>query len=412
MAQICVSDVSFCYENDNIFEQVSFSFDSDWKLGFIGRNGKGKTTFLRMLMGEQEYSGTISSPVAFDCFPYHMTDAQKAYPFAQSCKEVKPGVELWRLTGEMEQLQLSAELLYQPFITLSQVEQAKIMLALLFSGENEFLLLDDPTNHMDSKERALVKDYLKQKKGFLLVSHDRDLLDACADHVLIINSNTMEVQPGNFSDWWGNKTKREAYQKADKKLLVEARDYGVTYKNAIHPVFEHMTFDIRQGERVLLCGGSGSGKSTLIKAILAQSTEMKGDLNYTESGLLETASGLVVSYINRETGFLKGTLKKFSETQGISEGLLRTLLHQLDFDSAQFAKNMESYTEGQKKKVLIAASLLKPAHLYIWDEPLDCIDVFARMQIERLILEFQPTMLIVEQDVRFKEKIETKIIEM
>ena len=102
MAQISVSNVSFCYESDNIFEQVSLNFDSEWRLGFIGRNGKGKTTFLRMLMGKQEYSGTITSPVAFDCFPYELTAAQKAYPFAETYKELKPGLELWRFTSEMD----------------------------------------------------------------------------------------------------------------------------------------------------------------------------------------------------------------------------------------------------------------------------------------------------------------------
>ena len=412
MAQINVSNVSFCYGSDNIFEQVTFSFHTDWRLGFVGRNGEGKTTFLKMLMGEKEYSGEISSPVPFDCFPYHMTDVQKVYPFAESCKQLKPGVELWKLTTEMEKLQLSAEILYSPFITISTVEQRKIMLALLFSGENEFLLLDDPTNQLDAVERELVKSYLQQKKGFLLVSHDRDLLDSCVDHMLIINSNTMEVQKGNFSDWWENKSRRASIARLEQNVLVEVREYGITYKDANTPVFKNLSFDICQGDRVVLCGGRGKGKSTLVKAILSKCSEKTDELNYNETGILETASGLVISYINKETGFLKGTLKEFCETQGISEGLLRTLLRQLDFDRVQFAKPMEEYTEGQKKKVLIAVSLLKPAHLYIWDEPLNYIDVFSRMQIEKLILEFQPNMLLVEQDVRFKEKIATKVIEM
>jgi len=363
-------------------------------------------------MGEQEYSGTITSPVAFDRFPYALTPAQKAYPFAETYKQLKPEIELWQLTKEMEKLGLVAEVLYNPFIVLSHTEQTKVMLALLFSGENEFLLIYDPTNGLDATDRELVKNYLKEKKGFLLVSHDRDLLDTCVDHVLILNSNTMEVQKGNFSEWWENKSKREAILQVGKDLLVKAREYGITYKSANHPVFSNLTFEIRQGERVMLRGGSGSGKSTLIRAILAQSLEKKEGLNYTESGLLETASGMVISYVNKDTEFLKGSIKEFSESQGISEGLLRTMLRQLDFDGHMFAKNMEEYTEGQKKKVLIAASLLKPAHLYIWDEPLNYIDVFARMQIERLILEFKPTMLIVEQDVRFEERIATKIIEM
>lgn len=411
MAQINVSNVSFNYEN-TFFEHVNFSFDSEWKIGFIGRKGKGKTTFFKMMMGKQEYCGTISSPVAFASFPYELSAAQKAYPFAESCKELKPGLELWKMTREMELLGLSAELLYNPFITLSHVEQTKVMLALLFSGENEFLLLEDPTTSLDMEERAEIKAYLAKKKGFLMITHDRDLLDACVDHVLILNSNTMELCQGNFSDWWANKSRREAFLQAEKEHLVEAREFGITYKDANHPVFENLTFAIKQGDRVVLSGGSGSGKSTLIQAILAHSMEKKEELTYKESGLLETAPGLVVSYVNKDTAFLKGSITEFSESQGISEGLLRTLLRQLDIDSVQFEKSLEDYAEGQKKKVLIAASLLKPAHLYIWDEPLDYIDVFARMQIERMILEFQPTMLIVEPDVRFMENIATKIIEM
>ena len=65
-----------------------------------------------------------------------------------------------------------------------------------------------------------------------------------------------------------------------------------------------------------------------------------------------------------------------------------------------------------KKKVLIAASLLTPAHLYIWDEPLNYVDVFSRMQLEKMILSYKPTMLIVDHDVRFRERIATKVIEM
>ena len=73
---------------------------------------------------------------------------------------------------------------------------------------------------------------------------------------------------------------------------------------------------------------------------------------------------------------------------------------------------MKDFSEGQRKKVLIAASIATPAHLYIWDEPLNYIDVFSRMQIEKLLLSYKPTMIIVEHDVRFREKIATDVIEM
>ena len=124
------------------------------------------------------------------------------------------------------------------------------------------------------------------------------------------------------------------------------------------------------------------------------------------------ASNLVISYINQDTSHLSGTLKEFAKKQEIDEPMLLSMLRSLDLDREQFVKNMEEFSEGQKKKVLIAASLLTPAHLYLWDEPLNYIDVFSRMQIEKLIAQFQPTMLIVEHDARFARKLATKVVEL
>lgn len=168
MAQINVTDLTFCYEGsfDNIFENVSFSIDTNWKLGFIGRNGKGKTTFLNLLLGKYEFRGSISSATVFDYFPYQINA-----PLMEQCASdfldgLKPGCEFWRVLCELDKLAVDAEVLYRPFRTLSHGERTKIMLAVLFSGENDFLLIDEPTNHLDQASRDIVKEYLSQKKGF------------------------------------------------------------------------------------------------------------------------------------------------------------------------------------------------------------------------------------------------------
>lgn len=109
---------------------------------------------------------------------------------------------------------------------------------------------------------------------------------------------------------------------------------------------------------------------------------------------------------------MHGNIKEFCKERNLDESLFCAILRQLDMERVQFGKNMEDFSEGQKKKILIAASLLTPAHLYIWDEPLNYIDVFSRMQIEKLLLTYQPTMLVVEHDVKFREQIATKVIEM
>lgn len=70
------------------------------------------------------------------------------------------------------------------------------------------MLIDEPTNHLDMIGRQLVSRYLKNKKGFLLISHDRDFLDGCIDHVICLNRSSIDVQTGNFSSWYENKNKK------------------------------------------------------------------------------------------------------------------------------------------------------------------------------------------------------------
>lgn len=501
MAQINVTNLTFYYEGsfDNVFENISFSIDTNWKLGFIGRNGKGKTTFLNLLLGKYEYKGSISTSTVFDYFPYQITTNQCEQCAAEFVEELKVNCELWRVLCELDKLSVDAEVLYRPFGTLSHGERTKVMLAVLFSGENDFLLIDEPTNHLDQESREVVKSYLSQKKGFILVSHDRELLDACIDHVLVLNRQTIEVQSGNFSSWWENKTRKDAFSQAEnekhkreisklkiasertkqwadkserskigfdpvkehdrsistrsyigsktkkmqsrvkqmeeridreieekegllqdienpvdlklfplthyKEVLISAREYGLRYSDQTEPMFSKLNFELRQGERIFLNGKNGCGKSSLIKQIL-------GKIEIEENGTLQTAAGLIISYINQDTSFLKGNIKEFCKNNNLNESIFCSLLRQLDMERVQFSKNMEDFSEGQKKKVLIASSLLTPAHVYIWDEPLNYIDVFSRMQIEKLLLEYKPTMLMVEHDVRFRERIATSIINM
>lgn len=198
-----------------MYLRIPLSIDTNWRLGFVGRNGKGKTTFLNLLLGKYEYEGNISTNTIFDYFPYIVNSEELTKTAGELIESWKPGVEIWRVMCELPELSIDAELLYRPFGTLSFGERTKIMLAILFSGGNDFLLIDEPTNHLDKEAREIVKSYLKKKKGFILVSHDRDVLDACIDHVLVLNRASIEVQTGNFSSWWENK------EKADSNARVE-----------------------------------------------------------------------------------------------------------------------------------------------------------------------------------------------
>ena len=495
MSLIQVSNLTFAYEGsyENVFENVSFQVDTNWRLGFTGRNGRGKTTFLNLLLGKFEYQGSISASVSFSYFPYEVAD--KDQMAIDAVEQIYPEYEYWKIAKEMNALQLDEEVLYRPYGTLSNGEQTKLQLAVLFSKENNFLLIDEPTNHLDIRGRELVSRYLSSKKGFILVSHDRAFLDGCVDHILSINKANIEVQRGNFSSWWENKTRQDAFEQAENeklkkeisrleetarqkadwsnaaerskfgvdpikvdkpknyrsyqgaqaaksmarskaieqrqqaaieekskllkniersdvlkifqtpfhtKRLVQLLDVAVSYDGKT--VCSGVSFDIQQGDRVVLQGANGSGKSSLIKLICGEG------IPYT--GTLRIGSGLKISLVTQDTGFLRGSISEFARNSGIEESLFLAMLAKLDVPKVQMEKDMASLSAGQKKKVLIAKSICEPMHLHIWDEPMNYIDVISRMQIEDLLLEYKPTILFVEHDKTFCEHIATKAVQL
>ena len=219
MSLINVTNLTFAYDGsyENIFENVSFQLDTNWRLGFTGRNGRGKTTFLNLLLGKYEYRGSISASVAFSYFPYHVKDPSVLA--IDAVEQMHPDYEYWRVAREMAKLALEDEVLYRPYGTLSNGEQTKLQLAVLFSKENNFLLIDEPTNHLDIRGRELVSRYLSGKRGFILVSHDRSFLDGCVDHILSINRSDIQVCRGNFSTWWENKARQDAFEQAENEKL-------------------------------------------------------------------------------------------------------------------------------------------------------------------------------------------------
>ena len=219
LALIQIEHLSFSYPSsyDPIFEDVSLRLDTSWKLGFIGRNGRGKTTFFKLLMGRYEYAGSIRAPVAFDYFPYPVPDPGR--PTRAVLEGVCPGAESWQLERELSLLGVRPDALDRPFASLSNGEQTKVLLAALFLNEGHFLLIDEPTNHLDAKARAMVSAYLQKKQGFILVSHDRRFLDGCVDHILSLNRAGIEVQSGNFSSWFANFQQRQALEEAQDQRL-------------------------------------------------------------------------------------------------------------------------------------------------------------------------------------------------
>ena len=491
MSLIDINGLTFSYDGGSfVFHNASFALDTDWRTGLIGRNGRGKTTLLKLLAGEYGYKGRISASVKFTYFPFAVKDGTRTV--GEILAEVCPDAAEWAIVRELTLMKTDEGILYMPFDSLSGGERTKALLAGLFAADGGFLLIDEPTDHLDATGRDAVARYLKSKKGFILVSHDRAFLDGCVDHIVSIGKNDIEVQSGNFSSWhenyerrmsyettqserlkkdiarlaeaekraaaWADKTERSKYGKAssglkqDKgyvghkaaKLMARAKAVGARRSAAIEQKSELLSneektaelklrplvcraerlvtltdveifygdkkacapisLEIVRGERVALNGGNGCGKSSILKLVAGDA------LRY--DGTIRLASELVVSYVPQSVDGLRGRLAEYAKNRGIDECLLKTVLRKLDFRRDDLDGDVSAFSAGRKKKVALAASLCERAHLYIWDEPLNYIDVYSRMQLENLLNEFSPTMLFVEHDKAFRAKIATRTVEL
>lgn len=490
MSKIDVSHLTFSYDGDYepVFKDVSVQLDSAWRLGLIGRNGRGKTTLLQLLMGRYDFQGRITASVRFSYFPYSVDNPEQDTETVM--ETICPGHERWEFCRELSILDMPEEALDKPFCLLSPGEQTKVLLAALFCRDHAYLLIDEPTNHLDSRARAAIGRYLRQKQGFILVSHDRELLDHCVDHVLSINKADIEVQRGNFSSWMENKERRDQYEEAEKERLkkdvrrletaarrtadwsdkvektkkgsrnsglrpdrgyvghkaakmmkrsqaIDARRQasleetktllknaegqeplkmeplavrsgrlveleGLTVAYGKIPVCRDVTFFLTAGDRIALCGRNGCGKSSLLRLICSE------DVPHT--GTVRLGSGVVLSYIPQNTARLSGTPLAYAREAGVDENRFKAILSKMEVPPSAFGKDMTALSDGQRKKVLLARSLCEKAHVYIWDEPLNFLDVLSRVQIEELLLSAQPTMLFVEHDETFCRRIATRVI--
>lgn len=488
LSQILVNNLTFKYDNDYeiVFKNINLNIDTSWKLGLIGRNGKGKTTFLRLLTGDLKGTGSIGKNVEVTYFPYEVKKDDIVLNIIQEiCM-----AEDWEIIKEINMLNTNVEILYRNFSTLSGGEQVKALLAALFLKENNFLLIDEPTNHLDTKAKLDIEKYLKKKNGFILVSHDRKLLDSVTDHIISINNSNINISQGNYSVWKENfdrqnnfeikqnkklkkeieklelaskesskwsqtaekeKQRKEANDKIDrgylghkaakvmkksktleerknknieetksllknidkveelklissqyeKKELIIANNFQIFYEK---PIFEPVSFVIKNGDRLILKGKNGIGKSSIIKAILGE------DINY--NGMLKINNNIKISYVKQDTSLLKGSFKEFIQNNKVDESIFRAMLIKMGVNKKEINSNLEDLSEGQKKKVLLAKSISETADLYIWDEPLNYIDIITREQIENMILKYKPTMLFIEHDETFAERIANKTIQL
>lgn len=475
MSNIEIKKLTFGYNHNLIFQNASINIDGTWHLGLIGRNGRGKTTLLKLLQGEIETDLTLTSHQNFVYFPHEIVEKQM---LTERVLQSLINFEQWELERELNLLKVDSDVLWRPFEQLSGGEQTKCLLATLFLDKNNFPLIDEPTNHLDLHSRTSVANYLKNKSGFIVVSHDRDFLNEVTDHILAIERQQICLYQGNFAIYEAEKKRRDEFEQAENEKLhremtrlrqtdAEKRDWayqrehvrGATFadkkvakkqmkraksiENRINkaisdqgkllknsekiteleiafissyhktlfscenfslqyekPLFEPITFSLAQGEILALTGDNGSGKSSFIQFLRHS---FKGSSN----GKATLAQGIKVSTV-RQVYDHQGDLKEFAEENQLDLELFFSNLRKLGLERDSFSQRIEDLSQGEQKKIELARSLSQKAHLYLWDEPINYLDVFNQKQIADLLKAVKPTMIIVEHDRQFINEVASR----
>jgi len=495
---INIENLSFAYPDslENIFSGLNLSLDTCWRLGIVGDNGRGKSTFLKLLCGEIYGEGKITTNARFNRFPQYVDDVNKT-PY-ELFFDFNADGEFWRLRRECNLIGLDEEALYRPYMTLSGGEQTKFLLAAAFSREG-VALVDEPTDHLDLQGRERVAEYLNGKNGFIVVSHDRTFLDGCCERILAFEKAGVFLAKGNYSVYRAEADKRRTAEavkkekleneraklarsaarasrwgenaesaisnknekivdmhaaidrgyltakaaKTQKRAVVIADRYGraaegikeilkgmggeaeelrlqpqkffrkdlvklkdICVRTGQKSILSGLDFCLFEGERVAVTGGNGCGKSTLLKlicGILGRQFEIEGEISLPAS--------LKISYVP-QTCEDEGYLGAYAQKYGIEEGYFKAILNKFGFDKKDFDRDISAFSQGQKKKTALARSLCEKANIYIWDEPLNYLDISSREQIERALISSGATVLFVEHDASFIKNASTRIFEI
>ncbi|WP_238600600.1 ATP-binding cassette domain-containing protein [Metasolibacillus meyeri] len=475
---ILVKNVTFQYDTmmQPIFKDLQLNIHENWKLGLVGRNGRGKTTFFKLLLNELAYEGTIQTHLMFTYFP--------TYPDTQrTVLAIFEEAEIWEIERELALMDLPTSILNKPFGVLSGGEQIKILLIALFLNEHAFPLIDEPTNNLDLHGRKIVSNYLKSKKGFIVISHDESFLNECIDHILAINKASIDLIKGDIATW--------KYEKANADRLTEemntqlkgeikrldavakrVSDWGTRKEQssndaaARRTAAKHMKRSkaIKKRTEVLI-----EEKVSLIDNI-EKPAELKMHVAQPKKQLLFFRDFTILRdgvplfkpitvdvypnerfFIEGENGAGKSTLLKFIlgvesfDTAGdyrihlpentsifhqnsadnvnylaIVDELTKGereeywhMLRQLGIERSKFTdRTSATWSAGQAKKAFLAKALLRQNAVFAWDEVTNHLDLFVIDQLIAAIQKYEPTMISIDHNGHYVDAIATKKIQL
>lgn len=436
-----------------LFEMKKLTIGEDNKIGLIGDNGAGKTSFFKILIDQDtDYSGKIDVQIKID----HLLNDDEVDKFSNE---------------NYVKAKLDKEEKFSPG------EYQRLKLAKLLSNKYSFLLIDEPTSHLDIKQKNKLAESLRNRdKGYILISHDRDFINQTCDKIFELSNGELEVFNGDYAFYLDERVKRKKFaqreyegyvnekkrltgimsniqaksskvksapkrmgnsearlhkmggksekkkldkqvksvksridqlevkekpkEEAEIKLTIEEKD-KIFSKVLVRAeklnksfddkvLFDNANFEIPNNKKIALLGDNGSGKTTLLNMIVDKEVWCHPNIKIG-----------YYSQLGETIDEKKTVLENVFESSIYYQTMTRIILARLGFKEDEVFKIVDVLSDGERAKVKLAKVLTSDFNFLIMDEPTNFLDIIAIEALEDLLKGYDRSLLFVTHDVSF-----------
>ena len=469
---ITLKNASLAFGDYPLLDNTDFSVQEGERIGLIGRNGTGKSSMLQVLARKSALDdGEIQVK---DGLRVVLLEQEPVFPPAPTIREsliAQSGFDpsddklYWKqiakLDAYLQRLNVRADA--DPG-TASGGERKKAAIALVLAQEPDLLLLDEPTNHLED----LIRETFKNTRALVVITHDREFLDAVSTRIVELDRGILRSYPGNFADYEHHKNyelaieetarrkfdkfwaqeevwirkgiearrtrnegrvrrlerlRREREARRDRmgqvnmsidageksgKLVAELKNVSKSFGDKT--VIRNLNFTLMRGDRLGLIGPNGAGKSTLIKVLL-------GELQPDE-GTVRLGTNLHIAYFDqlRAQLDLKKTVadtiapgSEWVEIGGVKKHI-KSYLNDFLFSPQRADSPVEALSGGERNRLLLARLFALPANLLVLDEPTNDLDIDSLELLEQVLEDYSGTLILVSHDRRFLDNTVTQVL--
>jgi ATP-binding cassette subfamily F protein 3 len=467
---IKITNLNKSFGSRTLFNNLNLSINAKERVGLVGRNGHGKTTLFKMVLGKMEYdSGSISMPKN-----YKLGYLEQHINFTQNtvldeaclalCKEEKDSS--WKAEKILSGLGFSVSDMFKNPMDFSGGYKIRINLAKVLLSDADMLMLDEPNNYLDIVAIRWLSSFLRSWKGeLMLITHYRKFMDSVITHCVAIHRTKARKIEGVTQKLYEQIEKEEKiYEKTrlnvEKRIkqtklfirrfrakarlagmvqsriktlekqdnlekLSEIETLGFSFSGlefhaakmlSIHnlsfgysadkPLISKLSFDVMKNERICIIGKNGKGKSTLLKLIAERLIPCDGSIKKHPD--LKT-----VYFVQSDSANLNPQKTIFEEILASDKCLpqkARNIAGSMMFSGDDALKKIEVLSGGEKSRVLLGKILANPCHLLLLDEPTNHLDMESCEGLIVAINEFKGSVIIVTHNEEILHSIATKLI--